>query len=202
MKNYQDEIESSKFEEPDFAGVYSYADYLKWTFDGMVELINGKIFKMAPAPSTDHQTILMNFAGMIWQHLKGKPCRSFIAPFDVRLSKIVNKKQVDSVVQPDICIICDATKIDEKGCNAAPDMIVEILSPSTAQRDLELKYDLYEENGVKEYWIVQPNDQTVSVFDLKENKFQLRGIYHRQRIVRVETIVLDIDLNEVFPFAT
>jgi Uma2 family endonuclease len=198
LKDYKGEIESSKLEEPDFAGIYSYADYLKWTFDGMVELINGKIFKMAPAPSSDHQTILMNFAGLIWQYLKAKPCRSFIAPFDVRLSKMVNKKQVDSVVQPDICIICDATKIDEKGCNGAPDMIVEILSPSTAQRDLELKYALYEENGVKEYWIVLPNDQTVSIFDLKENKFQLRGIYHRQRIVRVETIGLDIDLNEVF----
>jgi Uma2 family endonuclease len=202
MKNYQDQIETSKLEEPDFAGVYSYADYLKWTFDGMVELINGKIFKMAPAPSTNHQIVAANILYELKHFLKSRPCVVFIAPFDVRLSKIVNKKQVDSVVQPDICIICDSTKIDEKGCNGAPDMIVEILSPSTAQRDLELKYALYEENGVREYWIVQPNDQTVSVFDLKENKFQLRGIYHRQRIVRVETIGLDIDLNEVFPFST
>ena len=198
LKDYKGEIESSKLEEPDFAGIYSYADYLKWTFDGMVELINGKIFKMAPAPSSRHQILSGNLFGIIWSHLKGKPCQIFSAPIDVRLSKFKVDEKVFSVVQPDICIICDATKIDEKGCNGAPDMIVEILSPSTAQRDLELKYALYEENGVREYWIVQPNDQTVSVFDLKENKFQLRGIYHRQRIVRVETIGLDIDLNEVF----
>ena len=106
---------------------------------------------------------------------------------------------IDSVVQPDLCIICDPTKIDEKGCNGAPDMIVEILSPSTAQRDLDLKFNLYEENGVKEYWIVQPNDQTVSIFDLIDSKFTLRGIYHRKNIIEVKTIGLDIDLNEVFP---
>jgi len=131
--------------------------------------------------------------------LKAKPCTVFVAPFDVRLSKFKDEKLVDSVVQPDICIICDSAKIDEKGCNGAPDMIVEILSPSSASRDLELKYKLYEENAVKEYWIVQPNDQTVSVFDLNEGKFVLRGIYHRQKIVQLKTINLDVDLNEIFP---
>ena len=198
-KEYKNEVKSMKLEEPDLAGTYSYADYLKWTFEGMVELINGKIFKMAPAPSSGHQIILMELSGICWQHLKGKPCKTFIAPFDVRLSKYKEDKLIDSVVQPDLCIICDPTKIDEKGCNGPPDMIVEILSPSTAQRDLDLKFKLYEENAVKEYWIVQPNDQTVSVFDLIDSKFTLRGIYHRKNIVEVKTIGLDIDLNEVFP---
>jgi Uma2 family endonuclease len=165
----------------------------------MVELINGKIFKMSPAPSSSHQSISVNFTVEIGGFLKHKKCKVFIAPFDVRLSKFKEDKLIDSVVQPDLCIICDPTKIDEKGCNGAPDMIVEILSPSTAQRDLDLKFKLYEENAVLEYWIVQPNDQTVSVFDLIDSKFTLRGIYHRAKIVEVKTIGLDIDLNEVFP---
>jgi Uma2 family endonuclease len=198
-KEYKNEVKSMKVEEPDIAGNYNYADYLQWTFDGMVELINGKIFKMAPAPSSSHQSISVNFTVEIGGFLKHKKCKVFIAPFDVRLSKFKEDKLIDSVVQPDLCIICDPTKIDEKGCNGAPDMIVEILSPSTAQRDLDLKFKLYEENAVLEYWIVQPNDQTVSVFDLIDSKFTLRGIYHRAKIVEVKTIGLDIDLNEVFP---
>ena len=199
MKEYKGDNEPSKLEEPDLTGLYSYADYLKWTFDGMVELINGKVFKMAPAPSTGHQMIAVELLYTIKHFLKAKPCTVFVAPFDVRLSKFKEDKLIDSVVQPDICIICDADKIDEKGCNGAPDMIVEILSPSSASRDLELKYKLYEENAVKEYWIVQPNDQTVSVFDLIEGKFVLRGIYHRHKIVHLKTINLDVDLNEIFP---
>jgi Uma2 family endonuclease len=198
-KEYKNEVKSMKVEEPDIAGNYNYADYLQWTFDGMVELINGKIFKMSPAPSSSHQSISVNFTVEIGGFLKHKKCKVFIAPFDVRLSKFKEDKLIDSVVQPDLCIICDPTKIDEKGCNGAPDMIVEILSPSTAQRDLDLKFKLYEENAVLEYWIVQPNDQTVSVFDLIDSKFTLRGIYHRAKIVEVKTIGLDIDLNEVFP---
>ena len=199
MKEYKDEIEPSKVEDPDLAGLYSYADYLKWTFEGMVELINGRVFKMAPAPSSGHQIVAVNILYSIKHFLKGKPCLVFVAPFDVRLSKFKDGKQIDSVVQPDICIICDSSKIDEKGCNGAPDMIVEILSPYSAIRDLDLKFKLYEENEVKEYWIVQPNDQTVSIFDLIEQKFVLRGIYHRQKVVQVKTIGLDVDLNEIFP---
>ena len=199
LKDYKGEVKSSNAEEPDLAGNYNYADYLQWTFEDMVELINGKIFKMSPSPSTGHQLILIELTGIFWQHLKGKKCKTFVAPFDVRLSKYKEDKLIDSVVQPDLCIICDPTKIDEKGCNGAPDMIVEILSPSTALRDLDLKFKLYEDNAVKEYWIVQPNDQTVSVFDLIDSKFSLMGIYHRKNIVEVKTIGLDIDLNEVFP---
>ncbi len=199
LKDYKGEVKSSNAEEPDLAGNYNYADYLQWTFEGMVELINGKIFKMSPAPSSSHQSISVNLTVEIGGFLKHKKCKVFIAPFDVRLSKFKEDKLIDTVVLPDLCIICDPTKIDEKGCNGAPDMIVEILSPSTAQRDLDLKFKLYEENAVKEYWIVQPNDQTVTVFDLIDSKFTLRGIYHRKNIVDVKTIRLDIDLNEVFP---
>jgi Uma2 family endonuclease len=197
---YKDiEPKISKFEEIDLNLEYNYANYLKWIFPERVEIIKGKVLKMAPAPTPLHQTLAVNLIYEFKHFLKGKPCRVFTAPFDVRLSKFKEDKAIDSVVQPDLCIICDPKKIDEKGCNGAPDIIVEILSPSTAQRDLELKYSLYEENGVKEYWIVQPNDQTVSVFDLEGEKYQLRGIYHRQKMVLVKTIGLEIDLREVFP---
>jgi Uma2 family endonuclease len=197
---YKDiEPKISKFEEIDLNLEYNYANYLKWFFPERVEIIKGKVLKMAPAPNTGHQRVLLELGGLLWQSLKGKVCQPFIAPFDVRLSKFKEDKAIDSVVQPDLCIICDPKKIDEKGCNGAPDMIVEILSPSTAQRDLELKYSLYEENGVKEYWIVQPNDQIVSVFDLEGEKYQLRGIYHRLKTVLLKTIGLEIDLREVFP---
>jgi Uma2 family endonuclease len=195
---YKDiEPEISKFEEIDLNLEYNYANYLKWFFPERVEIIKGKVLKLA-APNVGHQNISLNLTLQIGIYLKHKPCQLFVAPFDVRLSKFKEDKAIDSVVQPDLCIICDPKKIDEKGCNGAPDMIVEILSPSTAQRDLELKYSLYEENGVKEYWIVQPNDQTVSVFDLVGEKYVLRGIYHRQKMVLVNTIGLEIDLTEIF----
>jgi Uma2 family endonuclease len=189
----------NKFEEIDLNLEYSYANYLKWIFPERVEIIKGRIFKMSPAPNFEHQSISSNLHGIIWNQLRDKPCKIIAAPFDIRLSKYIEDKKIDSVVQPDLCIICDSKKIDERGCLGAPDMIVEILSPSTAQRDLELKYAIYEENCVKEYWIVQPNDQTVSVFDLVGKKYVLRGIYHRQKIVLLKTIGLEIDLREVFP---
>ena len=187
-----------KFEEIDLSLDYNYANYLKWFFPERVEIIKGRVLKMAAAPSTYHQIISANLSGEIYNFLKRKLCKVFSAPFDVRMSKYVEDDQVDSVIQPDICIICDPKKLDKRGCLGAPDMIVEILSPSTAERDIELKYALYEENGVKEYWIVQPNDQTVSVFDLEGEKYILRGIYHRQKIVLVKTIGFEIDLTEIF----
>ncbi len=198
LKDYKGEVKSSNAEEPDLAGYYNYADYLQWTFEGMVELINGKIFKMAPAPSSGHQVILMELSGICWQHLKGNKCKTFVAPFDVRLSKFKEDKLIDSVVQPDLCIICDPTKIDEKGCNGAPDMVIEILSPFSEERDTKLKYKLYEENGVMEYWIVNPHEASVKVYDLVENKYECRAIYHSKQQVEVKTIGLLVKLNEIF----
>jgi Uma2 family endonuclease len=198
LKEYKGEVKSSNAEEPDLAGYYNYADYLQWTFDGMVELINGKIFKMAPTPSSKHQLLSGNLFGILWNYLKGKPCQVVSAPFDVRLSKYKEDKLIDSVVQPDLCIICDPTKIDEKGCNGAPDMVIEILSPFSEERDTKLKYKLYEENGVMEYWIVNPHEASIKVYDLVENKYECRAIYHSNQHVEVKTIGLWIKLNEIF----
>lgn len=157
-------IEDFTLLEPE--ATYSYADYLHWAFEERVEIIKGKIFKMSPAPQTRHQMISTNLILEIGASLKGQPCKLFHAPFDVRLP---NKKgdqdnKIFTVVQPDICIVCDASKLDERGCVGAPDLIVEILSPSTASRDLKDKFELYGEHNVNEYWLVFPNDNILEIF--------------------------------------
>lgn len=152
-------------------GVYTYADYLTWKFEERVELIKGKLFKMSPAPSRHHQEISTNMLGKIIPFFRNHHYHVFHAPFDVRLLDSKKSKKADkeiySVVQPDICIICDPNKLDDKGCIGAPDWIIEILSPGNSKKELNEKYRLYEENGVQEYWIVHPNDQTIAVFELQ-----------------------------------
>jgi len=151
--------------------VYSYADYLKWTFEERVELIKGRLFPMSPAPSRVHQEVSTNLLGFLWAFLKNKNCKVYAAPFDVRFPKKVGDKdaQIFTVVQPDICVVCDQQKLDEKGCVGAPDLIVEILSPFTSAKDLKNKFFLYEEFGVKEYWVAYPNERVLEIFSLDEN---------------------------------
>jgi Uma2 family endonuclease len=158
--------------EPDLSGSYTYEDYLTWTWDEMVEIIHGKIFKMSPAPGSNHQGISGNLFGELWQYFRGNKCKVYSAPFDVRLpgpSKKKEDRDIITVVQPDICVICDLSKIDERGCLGAPDWIIEILSKYTSSKDLREKFDVYEEAGVKEYWVVHPVEQTVLVFTLDKN---------------------------------
>lgn len=165
-----------KFEDLDLSKTYTYADYLTWQLDEYVELIKGKIFRMTPAPTKTHQTISLNIASEIAHYLKGQKCKAFHAPFDVRLpnKRKSIEKEIISVVQPDICVVCDPSKLDERGCLGAPDLVVEILSVSTQKKDNDEKYHLYEENGVKEYWIVSPSERSVSVYELKNKRFELR----------------------------
>lgn len=140
---------------------YSYADYLQWAFDERIELIKGKIFKMTPAPSSNHQRISIYVANKLYVFLSGKKCEVFIAPFDVRLMrKVHNHQEISTVVQPDICVICDPTKIDERGCLGAPDIVVEILSRGNNKKELKNKFEVYEEAGVHEYWIIHPEEKT------------------------------------------
>jgi Uma2 family endonuclease len=150
---------------------YTYADYVKWTFDEAVELIKGRIFKMA-APLSNHQDSSTNLNYLFKGHLKGKPCKVYAAPFDVRLPKPIPQrktdKDIETVVQPDICVVCDLSKIDRRGCVGAPDLIVEILSKGTASKDVKDKFEVYEESGVKEYWIVSLTERLVNVFRLNE----------------------------------
>ncbi len=151
----------------DFNKRYTYADYLTWQFDEMVELLRGKIFRMSPAPNRLHQRISSNLHLEIGAFLRKKPCNLYHAPFDVRLPLPTDK--VDTVVQPDLCVICDRSKLDDQGCNGAPDWIIEILSPSTSQKDVTEKFDIYQNAGVQEYWIVHPHEATVLVYHLDEN---------------------------------
>ncbi|MEO1218724.1 MAG: Uma2 family endonuclease [Bacteroidota bacterium] len=160
----------------DFSKRYTYADYLTWQFDEMVELIRGKVFRMSPAPSQSHQRVSSNLLQEILPYFKGKPCRVYHAPFDVRLPLPQEKqkgKKVDTVVQPDICVVCDLSKIDESGCLGAPDWVIEILSKGTASKDLNEKFELYQHAGVKEYWIVHPHEATVLPYRLnKDGKYE------------------------------
>jgi Uma2 family endonuclease len=157
----------------DLSKTYTYADYLKWTFDERLELIKGKIFKMSPAPGSVHQLISGAIFNEFYNYLKGKPCKVFHAPFDVRLNKrSKDNENIKTVVQPDISIVCAPQKIDEKGCLGAPDIVVEILSPGNNKKELQNKYEVYEENGVLEYWIIHPAEKTFLKYTLVENKYQ------------------------------
>jgi Uma2 family endonuclease len=139
----------------DFSKDYTYADYLKWTFDERLELIKGKLFKMSPAPSRNHQKLSWDIARELSIYLKGKAYEAYAAPFDVRLPrKSKNDRDIITVVQPDICVICDPAKLDDRGCLGPPDIVVEILSPGNNQKELLNKYEVYEEAGAKEYWMV------------------------------------------------
>ncbi|WP_348823977.1 Uma2 family endonuclease [Flavobacterium aestuarii] len=153
---------------------YSYADYLTWQFQEKLELIKGKIFKMSPAPSTTHQRISRKLTGIMINAFKKHSCELFIAPFDVRLldkKKSKLDQEIYTVIQPDLCVICDDSKIDERGAIGAPDLVIEILSPGNSNKEMKYKFDLYEEAGVLEYWIVNPADKTVFIYVLKENQF-------------------------------
>ncbi|MEM6736567.1 MAG: Uma2 family endonuclease [Bacteroidota bacterium] len=184
---------------------YTYADYLTWRFKERVELIKGKIFEMSPAPKRVHQEISLNITLQIGNYLKGKACKLYEAPFDVRfpLESGVSDDQITTVVQPDLCVICDPAKLDDSGCLGAPDLIIEILSPSSSKKDAQNKYELYQECGVKEYWLVHITDQLVDVFDLRGNEFKLRKIFANPD--RIESSAVDgllVDLGDVFETLT
>jgi Uma2 family endonuclease len=174
-------------EEPDPSLSYTYADYLKWKFEEQVELIRGKIFKMSPAPTPRHQQISIRLSSRIFNFLEQKKCQVFNAPFDVRLP-VKNKKKDDeitTVVQPDICVICDETRIDGRGCLGAPDLVIEILSPGNIEKEVRLKFELYEEAGVKEYWIVYPSEENVAVLILNEKgKYNGAKIYAGKDLIK------------------
>jgi Uma2 family endonuclease len=189
-----------QFSDLDLDKAYSYADYFKWQFDERVELIKGKIFKMSPAPNYLHQRISSDLHGMIWSHLRGKPCKVFSAPFDVRLPrKTKDDKDIITVLQPDICVICDLSKIDKRGCIGAPDIIIEILSPGNNAKEVHNKYDIYEEAGVKEYWVVSPENQTLIINTLIDGKYQpSRQMTTGDRITSSVLPDFSFDLNELF----
>jgi Uma2 family endonuclease len=190
--------------ELDLNGTYSYADYLMWRFEQSVELIKGKIFQMSPAPSLRHQRVSRKIAENFYVYLNSKPCEYFIAPFDVRLlDKKKSKKahkDIYTVVQPDLCVICDKDKLDERGCIGSPDLIVEILSPGNSKKEMKIKYALYEEAGVQEYWVVFPSEYVLQQFVLNEkSKYELKNSFVEDEIFTAHIFPdLQVDLGQIF----
>jgi Uma2 family endonuclease len=183
---------------------YTYADYLQWMDDKRRELIDGFVKMMSPAPSASHAKTVMGLSAVIYSFIKrhkGK-CEVFTAPFDVRLPKNGEREndRIYSVVQPDIVVVCDPAKIDEAGCLGAPDMVVEVLSPSTRKYDLNEKFNLYEASGVKEYWVIAPGDRDVSVFLLQDSgKYDEGTLYRGNVTIPVQTLPgLEVDMQELF----
>lgn len=190
-----------QFSDLDLSKTYSYADYLQWTFEDRLELIKGKIFKMTPAPASAHQRISWVLSGELYNYLKNKSCKAYTAPFDVRLvRKGENEdKKILTVVQPDICVICDPAKVDTRGCTGAPDIIVEILSPGNNQKELRNKYEVYEESGVLEYWIISPQDKTFLKYTLVDESYQPSRLMTTGDIITTNILPgFDLNLDTVF----
>lgn len=181
----------------DLNGTYTYADYLLWQLEERVELFRGKIFAMSPAPRVNHQRVSMNLSGILFSYFEEKECQLFSAPFDVRLPD--KKGGVGSVVQPDICVICDLDKLDERGCEGAPNLIIEILSPGNTKREMKNKFELYQEAGVLEYWVVHPTDKCVFVYILENGRFMHREVvYDDEYLVSTTFPEIKIDAKRIF----
>ena len=182
--------------------VYSYADYWLWRLKERVELIKGKIFEMSPAPAEPHQRVSQKLNWFLLNTFMGKGCSVYTAPFDVRLplqQEQTDDKQLYTVVQPDLCVICDRSKIDKRGCIGAPDLVVEIFSPGNSKREMRDKYDVYEAAGVQEYWLVDYQQKVVLVYVQQQDKFVgLQPLTEDEVLVSQLFPELKIDLKEVF----
>jgi Uma2 family endonuclease len=180
---------------------YTYGDYLTWNDDQRYEIIDGVVYNMVPAPSRRHQGISMELGRQLSNYLLDKKCEVYVAPFDVRLPEgNEDNEDIMTVVQPDLVVVCDLDKLDERGCKGAPDLIIEIISPDSGGRDKKIKRDLYEKHGVKEFWLVNYDEKTVEVYLLNDNKqYDKSVIYTDEDILPVSIFNdLEIDLKLVF----
>ena len=187
----------------DLSKRYSYADYLTWQLNERVELIRGWIHKMSPAPKRKHQKVSFRLGLHLGKFFESKTCEVYEAPFDVRLKK--NKgsdSEVFTVVQPDICVFCDLSKLDDRGAIDAPDLVVEITSDSTMKKDYNEKFNIYEENGVQEYWIVNPDLHSMEIFKRVNDKFDSAGVFNiHDGATEVNAIIfpeLKVNLIDIF----
>jgi Uma2 family endonuclease len=189
-------------EQLDFSQQYSYADYLTWQFSERIELLKGYIKRMA-APNVYHQRIAVEITRQFGNFFHKSHCQLFAAPFDVRLynrkKSELQAKEVFTVVQPDLCVVCDKGKLDTRGCNGSPDFIIEILSPSSSKIDLQDKFVLYQETGVAEYWIVFPMDKLIQQFVLVNEKYELHAVYNDKDMATSFLFPeLNVNLEDVF----
>lgn len=181
---------------------YTYADYITWPEEERWELINGIAYDMSPSPSRRHQEISRALFYQFYEYLKDKACEVYYAPFDVRLPKAQEEDEdIPTVVQPDILVVCDLHKLDEKGCKGVPDLIIEIVSPFSAVKDVKEKFTLYERHGVKEYWLVHPEEKIVMVFSLDSSGSKYGRPQNYADADKIEVKVLKgfvVDLSNVF----
>jgi Uma2 family endonuclease len=187
--------------KPEGKNGYTYGDYLTWDDGKRYELIDGVVYNMTPAPSRRHQQLAVELLRQVGNYLFDKECEVYIAPFDVRLPVTEeDDKDVKTVVQPDLVVVCDQDKLDERGCKGAPELVIEIVSPSSAGRDRKVKRDLYEKHGVKEYWLVDYSEKTVEVYLLNDDgQYGKSVVYTDQEMVPVSIFNdLEIDLRLVF----
>jgi Uma2 family endonuclease len=186
----------------DLKGTYSYADYLLWQFSERVELIKGKIFKMSPAPSSSHQDVSMNLTRIIDKVFYKTNCKFYAAPFDVRLMNFkesTTENKIFSVVQPDLCVICDRSKVDLKGCLGSPDLVVEILSLGNSKKEMDTKFDLYQENKILEYWIVDPFQKIILIYILENERYiGLKPFLEDSKIISPTFPKLKVSVKKVF----
>ncbi|MFI3136513.1 MAG: Uma2 family endonuclease [Methylococcaceae bacterium] len=187
----------------DLNQTYSYADYLTWQLNDAIELIKGKIMLMSPAPNVKHQSVSMNLTRPLAMFFNHKKCRLFAAPFDVRLydrkKSLLASQDIHTVIQPDLCVICNPAILDKQGCNGAPDWIIEILSQGNSKREMNIKYDLYQESGVTEYWLVYPEQEAIHQFVLDEHgRYQLKNMFTDGFATPALFPELAIELAEVF----
>ena len=174
---------------------YTYSDYCTWDGEKRCELIGGVAYAMSPGASFTHQSVVVAILTQLGNYLQDKPCKVFTAPFDVRLNADADD---DTVVQPDVLVVCDPSKFDTKGIVGAPDLIVEVLSPSTEKHDRNTKFRLYQRFGVREYWIVDPSNETASINILNSGRY-VTHLHFKEDAVPVH--VLDgciMDLSKVF----
>jgi Uma2 family endonuclease len=175
---------------------HTYSDYLTWSRDYGDELINGTAYvREPPSPSWSHQAIVLELGRQIADALEDKPCRVGVAPLDVRLPKSTEEDdQVDTVVQPDVFIVSDLNKLDARGVRGAPDWVVEVLSPSTARHDQTVKLSAYERAGVREVWLIDPVERTVTIYQLEAGSYgraTTLGLKGRTQLTAVPGVTID-----------
>lgn len=179
---------------------YTFADCLTWDEKDRIEIIDGDAYMMSP-PNRAHQRICGELFRQLANFLYDKKCEVYIAPFGVRLFEQEGDRpeDVDTLVEPDISVICDQDKLDDKGCRGAPDFIIEVMSPSNRRHDKVIKLNLYQRAGVREYWIVSPEMQTIEVFLLEDGFLKTKEFYGRDDMAKVTVLEgCEIDLQKVF----
>jgi len=183
----------------DFNQLYTYEDYCTWQFPERIELIDGVPYQLMSAPKIIHQRISMRLSGWWFIFLQTKSCEVFAAPIDVYFPN-PNAGKKNTVVQPDLCIVCNTTKIEEKGISGAPDLVIEILS-NDKKRDTHFKFNLYQREGVKEYWVVHPEEDWLIIYTLNEDKKYIGSKHYSVEDEKINSVLFpefELDLRKLF----